>query len=117
MTKLFNPSAPHPARAVQAWQILVGMAKNRQTVTYEGLSVLMYRKKAQGVLDEILGHIAAYCNESRGVPLLTALVVGKNRGTPGRAIPVDPENIDREREKVYVYALASKLAVRPNSRH
>jgi hypothetical protein len=34
----FNPSSSHPARAVQCWQILVGKAMNRQTVTYEGLS-------------------------------------------------------------------------------
>ena len=44
--KVFNPSSPHPARAVQAWQIIVGIAMNRQTITYEGLSRLMYQKKA-----------------------------------------------------------------------
>jgi hypothetical protein len=30
---LFNPHAAQAARAVQAWQILVGRAMNRQTVT------------------------------------------------------------------------------------
>ena len=34
--KNFNPSSKQSARAVQAWQILVGKAKNRQTVTYLG---------------------------------------------------------------------------------
>ena len=47
----FNPSSVHPDRAVQAWQILVGAAMNRQTYTYEILSIKMYEKKAPGVLD------------------------------------------------------------------
>jgi len=48
----FNPSSSHPDRAVQAWLILVSAAKNRQTLTYEGLSLLMYRRKAQRVPDK-----------------------------------------------------------------
>jgi hypothetical protein len=100
MKRLFNPSSAHPARAVQAWQILVGMAMRRQTITYEALSDLMYKKKAQGVLDRILGHIAFYCADN-DLPGLTSIVVGKRRGTPGRDIPIDPSAIDTEREKVY----------------
>src|ERR1700694_2212597 len=56
--KTFNPTSEHPARPVQAWQIMIGKAMNRQTVTYEGLSELMYGKQAAGVLAAILGHIA-----------------------------------------------------------
>jgi hypothetical protein len=51
----FNPHATHAERAVQAWQILIGMAKNRQTATYEGFSILMYGKKAPNVMDDISG--------------------------------------------------------------
>ena len=98
--KAFNPTAEHPARAVQAWQILVGKAMNRQTVTYEGLSVLMYVKEAAGVLAGILGHIAFYCMDN-DIPILTTIVVGKGPGKPGDRIPIDPEKIDEEREKVY----------------
>lgn len=100
--KTFNPTSKHPARAVQAWQILVGMAKNRETVTYEGLSELMYQRKAAGVLDKILGHIAYYCEDNQ-LPPLETLVVGKRRGKPGRGIPVDPSLIDAKRERVYEY--------------
>jgi hypothetical protein len=100
--KTFNPSSPHPARAVQAWQILIGKAMNRQTATYEGLSRLMYQKDAQGVLDRILGHIAYYCIENK-LPPLTSIIVGKGRGTPGRDIPIDLMKVDGEREKVYDY--------------
>ena len=93
----FNPSSTHPARAVQAWQILVGRAMNRQSITYEGLAELMYRRHAAGVLNEILGHIAFYCNEY-GLSPLTAIVVGKGRGTPGENIPIDQSTLDKQRE-------------------
>jgi hypothetical protein len=96
----FNPSARHPDRAVQAWLILVNAAMNRQTLTYEGLARLMYRRQAQGVLDRILGHIAFYCIEE-GLPPLTSIVVGKKRGTPGDDIPINLKQVDSERERVY----------------
>ena len=60
----------------------------------------MYKKNAAGVLDSILGHIAFYCIDN-DLPLLTALVVGKGRGTPGEDIPTDLEKMDSVREKVY----------------
>lgn len=98
--KRFNPSSKQQERAVQAWQILVSAAMHRQTLTYEGLSVLMYQRKAAGVLDKILGHIAYYCIKN-DLPALTSIVVGKKRGTPGEDIPLNPANVDVEREKVY----------------
>jgi len=98
--KTFNPTSEHQARAVQTWQILIGKAMNRQTVTYEGLSELMYGKQAAGVLAGILGHVAFYCIDSQ-IPPLTALVVGKGPGKPGDRIPVDLSKIDEERERVY----------------
>lgn len=100
--KTFNPTSTHPDRAVQAWQILVGKAMSRQTVTYLNLSRLMYQKDAQGVLDKILGHIAFYCIDNQ-LPALTSIVVRKGRGTPGSDIPLDISQIDAEREKVYEY--------------
>jgi hypothetical protein len=98
--KLFNPTSEHPARAVQAWQILVGKAMNRQTVTYELLSQIMYGKQAAGVLAAILGHIAFYCQDNN-IPILTTIVVGKGPGKPGDRILLDPLRVDEERESVY----------------
>jgi hypothetical protein len=98
--KRFNPSSKREERAVQAWQILVGAAMNRQTLTYKLLSIKMFQKEASGVLDKTLGHIAFYC-EDNDLPALTAIVVGKNRGTPGHDIPLDSEKFDRSREEVY----------------
>jgi len=82
------------------WQILVGAAMSRQTVTYKGLGQIMYHRAASGVLDKILGHIAFYCIDNK-LPALTSIVVGKGRGTPGDQIPMDLEKRDKEREKVY----------------
>ena len=98
--KKFNPSSTHPDRAVQAWQILVGAAMSRQTLTYKGLGELMYHRQAQGVLDKILGHIAFYCIDQK-LPPLTSIVVGLGRGTPGKDIPMDLALRDKERERVY----------------
>ena len=95
-----NPTAKHPARAVQAWQILVSAAMHRQTLTHKGMSRLMYGRDAAGVLDKILGHIAFYCIDNH-LPPLTSIVVGKGRGTPGRDIPIDRTKTDAERERVY----------------
>jgi hypothetical protein len=96
----FNPSSFHPQRALQAWQILIAAAMNRQTLTYLGLSQKMYQKKVQGVLDKILGHVAYFCSDN-DLPALTALVVGKGRGTPGQDIPADRSTMDEIREAVY----------------
>jgi hypothetical protein len=96
----FNPSSQQQDRAFQAWLILVNVAMHRQTLTYEGLSMAMYGRKAQGVLDKILGHIAFYCIDNR-LPPLTSIVVGKRRGTPGADIPMDLNRRDAERERVY----------------
>jgi len=115
MPRKFNLTAQHPDRAVQAWQILVGMAMNRQMVTYKGLGELMFRRRAAGVLNEILGHIAFYCNKNK-LPPLTSIVVGKKRGTPGEGIPADPATLDKRREKVYQRdCMTSTLHRRKNS--
>lgn len=87
-------------RAAQAWQILVGMAMNRQTTTYLGLSNLMFGHDAPGVLARILGHIAYYCEQSK-LPQLNIIVVGKDRGTPGHGIPANVNETDELREAVY----------------
>jgi hypothetical protein len=103
MIRRFNPTSEHPARAVQAWQILVSVAKNRQTITYELLSEFMYGKKAQGVLNAVLGHIAFYCLDS-DLPPLTLIVVGRRPGRPGQGFPAaDPSKIDEDRERVHKF--------------
>jgi hypothetical protein len=98
--RYFNPHSAHSDRSVQAWQILVGKAMNRQTVTYQDLSKLMFEKDAAGVLAKILGNIAFFCLDN-GLPVLTTIVVNTTSGTPGDAIPIDPATIDHARAEVY----------------
>jgi len=118
----FNPSSKHPDRALQAWLILIGAAKLRQTLTYEGLSLLMYRKNAAGVLDKVLGHVAFYCKENE-LPPLTSIVVAKRKGTPGPEIPIDLKDVDSLREQVYqqdwydVYPPTAEQLATANAKH
>mgnify|MGYP001037999218 FL=1 len=71
---------------------------NRQSLTYVGLSKLMFGRQASGVLDAILGHIAFYCKE-HDLPPLTSIVVNSETGVPGDGIPI--QNIPSVREEVY----------------
>lgn len=96
----FNPNSTRQARAVQVWQILVGAAMSRQTLTYLRLSQMMFGHDAAGVLAQILGHVAYYCSEN-DLPALTVIVVNNETGEPGADIPLNAENYDSEREAVY----------------
>jgi len=97
----FNPSSGRPQRALQAWQVLISCAANRQTITYEQLGYAMFGKKAAGVLAQILDLVAGYCN-AHGLPPLTALVVQSRHGKPGTGILLPAnEDMDVLREKVF----------------
>jgi hypothetical protein len=100
MIKHFNPRANHPTRAVQAWQILMGLAMNRQTIRYRVLETIMHRKAMSGdTSGYILGHIAAYCIDNN-LPELNLIVVNAH-GLPGHGILVDSESLIPRREEVY----------------
>ena len=97
--KKFSEVKTHPSRALQAWQILVSSAMNRQTQTYKSLSTHMFENTASGILGPILGYIAHYCNQNN-LPPLTVIVVNSKTGLPGDEIPVS-EDLNALREKVY----------------
>jgi hypothetical protein len=65
-------------RAMQVWQILVGAAHNRQTLTYGQVAENLEFEGA-GVLAQILGCIMNYCN-AKGLPPLTCLIVNQTTG-------------------------------------
>lgn len=96
----FNPSSHDPGRALQAWVILIGMAKRRESTTYELLSEKMFGRPAAGVLARILGHVAFFCQD-HALPPLTVIVVNKGTGIPGTSIPIDLSEAAELREKVY----------------
>lgn len=87
-----------PTRAIQIFNMLVGMAHRRETITYGGLAERLGYRGA-GVFAQTLGLIMAWCADN-GLPPLTALVVGSRRGTPGKGL-VTPVNLDEDREEVY----------------
>jgi hypothetical protein len=71
---------------IQAWLILVGKARNRQTITYGDLSELMLKKRAPRSKAMRLGYLFAYCKD-RGLPPLPAIVVTKKIGQPAPDAP------------------------------
>ena len=79
--KKFSEVKTHPSRALQAWQILVSSAMNRQTQTYKQLSTHMF-------------------GNQNNLPPLTVIVVNSKTGLPGDEIPVS-EDLNALREKVY----------------
>lgn len=85
-------------RAMQVWQILVGAAHNRQTLTYGHIAEHLEFEGA-GVLAQILGCIMNYCDDS-GLPPLTCLIVNKTTGLPGIGLTT-VENLPAAREEVY----------------
>lgn len=87
-------------RALQIWQILIGKAHERQTVTYKMLADTLGFKRA-GTMQDMLGYVGAYC-VLHELPLLNTIVVNKDTGVPtdgtfGR----DP---NKERESVFRYS-------------
>lgn len=85
-------------RAMQVWQILVGAAHNRQTLTYGQVAAYLEFEGA-GVLAQILGYIMRHC-EAKGLPPLTCLVVNQTTGLPGAGLTT-VENLPADREAVY----------------
>jgi hypothetical protein len=86
-------------RAVQIWQVLIGAAHHRQTITYEELTKLIGMGDKGFVIagkKGPLGRVAWYC-ERKGYPPLTCLVVGRNTGRPGTEF----SDLDVQREKVF----------------
>jgi hypothetical protein len=73
---------------------------NRQMITYEVLGKLMFQRQASGVLANILDHVASFCNLNKLAPL-TAIVVNKESGRPGKSIPIELATLDQQRERVY----------------
>lgn len=88
------------ARAQQIWPILIGLAYNRQTITYGGLADALGFGGA-GVFAGILGQIMNWC-DANGLPPLTVLVVNTSTGLPGAGLTT-LENVNADREKVFDY--------------
>lgn len=100
MATKFSDRATNPMRALQVWQILIGKAHNRQTITYIALANVIGYSDARPV-PNILDHIMKYC-EQNNLPPLTALVVSKSSGAPGEGLTT-LRHPDADREEVFNY--------------
>ena len=98
MPKLYSKLKNRPARAQQVYTVLVGLAHNRQTITYGQLADILGFGGA-GVFAGILGHIMFWC-EGQGLPPLTVLVVNGTTGLPGAGL-ITPEDVHADRERVF----------------
>ena len=80
MVRYYSENSTRPTRAQQAWFILIGCARNRQTLTYSMLGESM-NFGSPHALGPILDYLWRYCRINE-LPPLTILVVNKNTGTP-----------------------------------
>ena len=99
MVRRFDDDASWPSRALQIWQILIGKAHNRQTITYGQLAKLLGFQGA-GTLAHMLGHIYFWCQQN-DLPPLTVLVVNQDSGLPGEG--VKGIDLNRSREEVFEF--------------
>lgn len=98
MLKLFNHS--RESRAVQIWQILIGKAHNRQTITYGQLAnLLSFPDGAAVAMAQLLDPIMCFCIQN-SLPSLTILVVNDKTGSPGKGLIFEGAE-NSEREKVF----------------
>jgi hypothetical protein len=88
-------------RALQIWQVLLGLAHNRQTITYEKLAELIDMGNIAVSLIQPLGSLMNYC-KTNDLPPLTILVVQKHTGIPGQGLTT-VEELNKDREAVFNY--------------
>ena len=100
MLDLMN-DPPRWGRTLRTYLILIGRAKNRQTITYGTLGGLT-NEIALNVSRRHLDPIYNYC-EANGLPRLAVLGVNQETGVPGDRYPGPRETIDADREAVYGY--------------
>ncbi|MGO9684223.1 MAG: hypothetical protein ACLPTZ_16865 [Beijerinckiaceae bacterium] len=90
-------------RALQAYLVLIGLAWNRQTITYGQLSQTYMEFGHGGILAAPLGCIMGWCFEN-GLPPLTALVVNSETGVPGEGLYVEqPGKLPAAQQSVFVF--------------
>lgn len=90
-----------PERALQIWQVLINLAHNRQTITYENLAETIGMGNMGVVVTQPLELLMYYCN-SKKLPPITVLVVQKHTGIPGLGL-ITIEELNSDREKVFEF--------------
>ncbi len=92
MLERFKRGSSVSKRALQAYLVLIGLAWNRQTITYGDLSAdQMGGYGRGGILANVLGCIMGWCYEN-GLPPLTSIVVNNQTGIPGEGLTTADED-------------------------
>jgi putative restriction endonuclease len=86
-------------RSLQLWQLLIGAARLRQTLTYSMAADII--GMGAGTLSQPLDLVMRYCHQN-GLPPLTVLVVNQETGQPGSGLST-LEELNRDRERVFNY--------------
>jgi hypothetical protein len=86
-------------RALQIYYVLLGLAYNRQTMTYENLAEIIGIGNVAVSLTQPLEILMKYC-KANNLPPLTILVVQKHTGIPGQGLTTI-EDLNKDREKVF----------------
>lgn len=81
MVMKFEDHSNRFTRSLQLWLILIGKARNRQTITYGELADMIGYGGATPIGDR-LDPIYRYCEVNK-LPPLTVIVVNKSTGEPG----------------------------------
>src|SRR5262245_9546696 len=90
-------------RGLQIWQILIGLAHEKRTITYGQLAKLM-GYKGSGVIFDMLGHVSCFCSQ-HSLPILTVIVVNKATEEAGDGLSSVGSHRKRiaERRRVFKY--------------
>jgi putative restriction endonuclease len=97
-----------PERATQIWQVLVGAARSRQTLTYSMVADLI--GMGAGTLSQSLDLIMRFCARNQ-LPPLTILVVNQDTGRPSSGLTT-LEELNRDRERVFNHPWLRMLSPR-----
>ena len=102
MAKEFQDSHPQ-YRPLQAWQILISKASNRETIAYGNLASMMGYKAAPPII-QFLNKISDFCSyKDNKLPILSVIVVNQNTGVPSPGISkyVRAEDVKGEQGRVF----------------
>ena len=100
IVKFFAEDSTVYSRAMQIWMVLIGMAHNRQTMTYGALArTLGYTSPGAQFMTRLLDPVMRYCQDNN-LPPLTVLVVNRETGKPGTGLST-LNDIDKDRELVF----------------
>ena len=94
-----NDGTSEAFSAMQSYLILIGLAANRQSITYGELAKKINVDNRR--IGQILGRIQGWC-EINHLPSLTVIAVNKEAGVPSSGNPnLQGEPRDRNREEVF----------------